>query len=115
MIPSGIIKSTAEVLDHHLGAFAEGLDSLLSDYHPDSVLITADATYRGSTEIRGFFAAFISGAKPQFWEAFRIERREVVGPIAYITWSARPMVTLATDTLLVRDGKIATQTFAVLG
>jgi hypothetical protein len=35
----------------------------------------------------------------------------IEGEIAYLTWSAEPFVRLATDTLLVRDGKIVAQTF----
>ena len=86
----------------------------MSDYHSDAVLITADASYRGLAEIHGFFDSFISGATPEFWGAFRIERREVVGDVAYITWSALPSVKLATDTLVIVDGKVSTQTFTVV-
>ena len=111
----GAARSAADVLDHHLGAFAQGIDAILSDYHPRAVLITADATYQDLTEIRGFFDAFVSSATPEFWSAFRIERREVVGDVAYITWSSRPAIALATDTLVVAQGQIVTQTFTLLG
>jgi hypothetical protein len=42
-------------------------------------------------------------------------RAEVVGEVAYIVWNTVNQgadVTLGTDTFLVRDGKIAVQTFA---
>ncbi|WP_267884222.1 hypothetical protein [Paracidovorax citrulli] len=34
-----------------------------------------------------------------------------VGEVAYLVWEAKPFVPMATDTLYVRDGKIAVQTF----
>lgn len=103
--------SAQATLDHHLGAFAKGLDELLLDYNEESVLVALDKTFRGTGEIRGFFKAFIEGADPKFWEAFRIQKIEVHGAIAYLAWEATPWVPLATDTLYVKDGKIAVQTF----
>ncbi|TLU74000.1 nuclear transport factor 2 family protein [Lichenicoccus roseus] len=107
-------RTAAEVLDHHLGAFAEGVDAVLSDYTPDAVLITPEATYHGATAIWRFFDQFIARGTPAFWSAFTIERREVVGDVAYITWSAHPAVTLATDTFVVVAGKIVVQTYTPL-
>ena len=43
--------------------------------------------------------------------AFKIASRSVHGEIAYLVWSSRPSVPMATDTLLVRNGKILVQTF----
>ena len=37
---------------------------------------------------------------------------EVVGEIGYLMWDARPFIMLGTDTFLIRDGKIAVQTYA---
>ncbi|WP_326534606.1 nuclear transport factor 2 family protein [Pseudorhodoferax sp.] len=113
-MPSAIASpdlSTQRTLDHHLGAFAQGLDALLRDYDDTSVLVTPDRTYAGTAEIRAFFQAFIEGADPKFWQAFRIIRNSVHGEVAYLVWEARPWVTLATDTLHVQGGRIAVQTF----
>ena len=47
--------------------------------------------------------------------SFSMLQQLVEGEIAYIVWSAesqRYRVPLATDTYLIRDGKIVTQTFA---
>jgi hypothetical protein len=44
-----------------------------------------------------------------------MDRTEVVGEIAYIVWHSVNQgadVTLGTDTFVIRDGKIAVQTFA---
>jgi hypothetical protein len=103
--------ATKQVLDHHLGAFAHGLDEILKDYDDSSTLITPDKTFRGRGEITGFFKAFLDGADPAFWPAFKITSLSTAGEVAYLAWEAKPWVTLATDTLFVKDGKIAVQTF----
>jgi hypothetical protein len=105
---------TKRILDHHLGAFAQGLDELLRDYDDTSVLVTPDKTYTGTAEIRAFFQAFIEGADPKFWEAFKILKSTVHGEVAYLVWEAKPWVTLATDTLHVQEGHIVVQTFTPL-
>ncbi|MBN8749975.1 Uncharacterised protein [Xylophilus ampelinus] len=108
-------RSAAEVLDSHLGAFAKGLDALLADYDDASVLITPDRTWRGLSEIGTFFGDFLSGATAQFWAAFELRAKVVEPGVAYITWAAPPAVRLATDTLVVRDGRVAVQTFTAFG
>ena len=105
------VESTQAVLQHHLQAFGEGIDSIMTDYTENSVVITADATYRGLDEIRDFFTAFEAGLPEGFWEAFRMNRQEVV-EVAYILWDALPWIELGTDTFVVREGKIGIQTFA---
>ncbi|WP_413205988.1 nuclear transport factor 2 family protein [Rhodospirillum sp. A1_3_36] len=104
-------ERTEEVFNHHLGAFAEGLDAIMADYTEESVLMTPMDTLRGLDAIRGFFKAFLDGATPEFWAAFKVNVQVVEGEIAYLVWSSLPSVPLATDTLFVRDGKIAVQTF----
>lgn len=104
-------EATKQILDHHLGAFAHGLDEILKDYDDNSALVTPDKTFRGRDEITGFFRAFLEGADPAFWPAFKITSMSTEGEVAYLAWEAKPWVTLATDTLFVKDGKIAVQTF----
>lgn len=103
--------ATNAVFAHHLGAFAQGIEALMADYTADSVLITPDAEYRGLAPIRAFFQAFLDQATPAFWQSFAVQLQWVDGPVAYLVWHARPTITLATDTLYVRDGKILVQTF----
>jgi hypothetical protein len=114
MKTSNRIASTLEVFDHHLQAFAQGLDALVSDYTEASSLVLQDRTLTGLAGIRQFFDGFLAGVQPGFWEAFRIVRKEVSGEVAYLVWEARPFVGLATDTLLVREGKIHVQTFTAM-
>ena len=106
--------STETTIARHLQAISQGVDALLRDYTEDSVLFTADGTLHGLGPIRGFFEAFLASAPPGLLEAFRIVRQDVHGETAFLIWKAEPFVTLATDTFLVRDGKILAQTFAML-
>jgi ketosteroid isomerase-like protein len=108
------IASTQEVFDHHLQAFSAGIDALVSDYTEDSAIVLADRTVQGLAGIRQFFADFLAGARPAFWESFSIRRATVEGDVAYLLWEAKPFVAMATDTLLVRNGKILLQTYTVL-
>ena len=108
--------STEAVLNHHLEAFSAGdVDEAMKDYTEDSVFIMPDATLKGLDGIRAAFSELFGGLfKPGTYE-FTMGRVEVVGEVAYIVWSTVNQgadVTLGTDTFVVRDGKIAVQTFA---
>ena len=104
-------QDTKKAFEHHLGAFAKGLDELMLDYDQSSVLITPDKTYAGLAGIRSFFKAFIDGVDPKFWDAFKIVNSTVRGEVAYLVWEAKPWVPLATDTFMVKIDKISVQTF----
>ena len=108
---AAVEDATLRGFAHHLGAFSDGIEAVLSDYTERSVLLTPAATHRGLQSIREFFEAFLKGASPEFWDAFKLGTQAVEGDIAYLTWSADPFVPMATDTLLVRDSKILVQTF----
>jgi hypothetical protein len=102
--------STEAVIQNHLRSARIGVDALLEDYTADSVLVTHDATYRGPGQIREFFTALLASLPAGFFETMKLHRQEVVGELAYILWSREP-ITRATDTFVVRDGKILFQTF----
>jgi len=103
---------TEAVLNHHLRSFDEGIDSILKDYTEGSVVVTPEATFRGINEIRGFFESFVAGLPAGIWNSFTMRRQVVVGEVAYILWEAKPWFPLGTDTFVVKEGKIAFQTFA---
>lgn len=107
--------STQQILEHHLKCFGEGdLEGILGDYTETSVLFTPDGILRGSGEMRGLFEAFFAEfAKPG--ASFEMKKQLVDGETAYIVWSAETadnVYELATDTFVVRDGKIVAQTLA---
>jgi hypothetical protein len=103
--------STETVLQNHLRAARIGVDAIMRDYSDHSVLVTHGATYRGLAEIRDFFAALFKQLPTGFFDAIRLNRQEIVGEVAYILWEKEPLITQATDTFLVRNGKILVQTF----
>jgi len=109
------MNSTSDVLDNHLKCFGRrDLEGILSDYAPDAVLFTADGPLRGPEGIRPLFEAMLEEfGKPG--ASFSLNRRFVDGDHAYILWSAETadnVYELCTDTFVVRDGKIAVQSFA---
>ncbi len=114
---AGEVKmSSQEVLNHHLQAFSAGdVDAIIQDYSEQSVLIVPEATLTGLDAIRAAFTDFFSGLfKPGTYD-FTMDRMEVIDDVAYIVWHSSNQgadVLLGTDTLVVRDGKIAIQTFA---
>lgn len=108
---SKTISITEQVFHHHLGAFAQGIDELMKDYTDNSVIITPTATHTGLGQIRAFFEAFLASATPEFWAAFQVTGQTVKDEVAYLTWSAAPFIPMATDTLVIRNARIAIQTF----
>ncbi len=103
--------STESVLQNHLRAATVGVEAVMQDYTDDSVLITHDATYRGLVEIRRFFTALFRELPAGFFDAMKMIRQEIAGEVAYILWERRPIISQATDTFVVRNGKILFQTF----
>lgn len=106
---------TSEVLDHHLKSFADlNVDGLLSDYSPDAVLFVPTGPLRGPRAIKPLFESLVSEfAKPG--SAFTLQLRFIDGHHAYIVWSAETagnFYEFATDTFVVRNGKIVAQSFA---
>ena len=103
--------STEAVVRNHLRAATIGVDAILEDYTEESVLVTHDATYYGPGEIRRFFTALFGSLPTGFFETMKLIREEFVGELAYILWERKPIISQATDTFVVRDGKILFQTF----
>lgn len=108
------MKTTQEVLDDHLAAFGGGdMDKILEDYDDTSVIITPDQTYRGLDEIPGFFEGLFADFGQEGAEA-SIDLQKVEGDIAYITWHGDTpdnVYEFCTDTFVVEDGIITTQTY----
>lgn len=109
------MPTTDEVVDRHMKYFEErDLDGVLSDYSSDAVLFTPGRPLKGLGEITPFFQAFLAEfAKPG--ASFSMRERSADGDYAYILWSAESAdnsYELATDTFVVRNGKIVAQSFA---
>lgn len=107
--------TTQQVLEHHLKSFGGGdLEGVLQDYTEESVLFTQKGLLRGPGEIRVLFESLIAEfGKPG--SSFEMKTQIVDGEAAYIVWSAETAdnaYELATDTFIVRNGKIVIQSLA---
>ena len=106
---------TKKVLDHHLQTFqGNDLDGVMADYTEESILITPDRTYKGLAEIRENFVQAYQ-ALPTNGTTMTVTKSVVNRDVAYIVWKAvTPTLEFkyATDTFIVVDGKIVTQTYA---
>jgi ketosteroid isomerase-like protein len=106
---------TQTVLDHHLQAFGAGdLEAVLADYTDESVFISPRGAIVGAEALRPAYESLFSGLfEPGTYEFF-IDVMTVEGEVAYIAWHATCAsadIPFATDTFVVRGGKIAVQTF----
>ena len=106
--------ATKDVLDNHLKCFGEGdLKGILSDYARGAVLFTPNGPLKGVDSIRPLFEQLIAEfGKPG--ATFSMKLQSVEGDYAYILWAAETadnVYEVATDTFVVRDGKIIAQSF----
>lgn len=106
---------TETVVRNHLKAFLEqkGVDAILSDYDENARFISEARVYEGKQEIHGFFTDFIGSLPAGAIGRFSLRSMRVDGNIAYITWSVGTEIPLGTDTFVVGNGKIVSQTFAM--
>ena len=109
--------STKHVLDHHLTAFLAGdLDETMADYTDASLFISPNGVARGRDEIQAVFTRLFGGLFAPGTYEFTMDMEHVEGEVAYVLWHAdcaTAKVVLATDTFVIRDGAIVTQTVAV--
>ncbi len=106
---------TDSVVRNHLQAFVEqqGVDSIVRDYDDAAQFHTEAKIYHGKQEIHGFFVDFINGLPAGGIGRFELRSLQVEGNVGYITWSVGSEIPLGTDTFVVEDGKIVSQTFAM--
>jgi ketosteroid isomerase-like protein len=108
------MASTKSVIDNHLKCFGQGdLQGILSDYAPGAVLFAPAGPLRGEDAIRPLFQAMIAEfGKPG--ATFNLKQQFIEADYGYILWTAETadnVYELGTDTFVVRDGKIAAQSF----
>ena len=108
-------STTEEVLKRHVKCFFEGdLEGIVSDYSAGAVLFTPSGPLKGHGPIREFFRALIKEFG-QPGTTFSMQHQSIDGEFAYSLWSAETAdnrYEMATDTQVVRDGKIVAQSFA---
>ncbi len=109
------MPTTNAVLNQHLKCFYENdLEGVLADYSSDAVLFIPGNPIKGRDAIKPFFQALLSEfAKPG--ASFSMREQCVEGDYAFILWNAETAdnsYEAATDTFVVRNGKIVAQFFA---
>lgn len=110
---SSTSQQTEQTLHNHLQAAEQGdVDAIVADYAEDAVIFTPDGILRGRDEIRSLFEELVADFPPG--STVEMKQQIVDGELAYLVWagaSEKLDIPLATDTLIVRDGKIVMQTF----
>ncbi|HET6208530.1 MAG TPA: nuclear transport factor 2 family protein [Terracidiphilus sp.] len=109
------MPTTNDVLDQHLKSFGENdLEGVLADYAADAVLFVPGGPLKSHEARKTFFETLlVEFAKPG--ASFSMHEQRIDGEYAYIRWGAETAdnsYEAATDTFVVRDGKIVAQSFA---
>jgi ketosteroid isomerase-like protein len=108
------MPTTREILDHHLNAFfSYDVSGVLSDYGNDIVFFTADGPLNGVDAVRPLFETLIAEFR-QPGSRFNMQQYFVAGNHGYILWNAETpanVYEMATDTFVVRDGRIVAQSY----
>ncbi|OCY33925.1 hypothetical protein BFR75_03720 [Acinetobacter pittii] len=104
---------TLDVLERHLNAFRLGdVDLTLQDYAADAIIINGTGEIiRGTSQIHETFISVFRDYFPEGARNIEIDEKTICGEVAYIRWRTTN-TKLATDTIIVRNGKIVAQTFA---
>ena len=107
--------ATETVVRNHLQAFLEqqGIAAMVKDYDEDAHFYSEARIYRGKHEIHGFFRDFLASLPADAINKFTLTSLQVARDVAYITWCVGDDIPLGTDTFVVNNGKIVSQTFAM--
>jgi ketosteroid isomerase-like protein len=108
-------ESTESVVRRHWAAYCRGdVPALMADYAEDAVLITPlTGVVRGRAGIEAVLQSVFSSAFPPASSRFALEGELIDGEMALLRWSVEtPQLRTrgATDTIVVRDGRIVGQT-----
>ena len=102
--------STQSVIEHHIQALAEGnLDEIMADYSVDCVFIANDNCIVGTDGIRTVFQGAVANG------GFAVTMQHAIyhDEAAYITWTVPGVISLGTDTFIVKGDAIVLQTNAM--
>ncbi len=108
---------TTTVIKRHLDALMNrDLDRLMEDYAEDAFFLSnmAPVAIRGLAALRAFWAQAFLVFTPEVLSSLKFTQQEIEGDVAFILWSAGPVIPFGSDTFVVRGGKIVAQTGAVL-
>ena len=108
-------ESTEAVFNHHLQAvMAHDLPAILDDYAEDGVIFTQQGPVRGKAAIEANYTDFVLPMlTEEFFQRMKILRQDIVGDTAYLVWQVEGIAELGVDVFVIRNGKIASQAFAM--
>lgn len=109
------MSTTSDVVDQHMTSFyKQDLEGVVADYASNAILFIPGGPLKGLAAIKKFFKAFlVEFSKPG--SKFSMQAQHADGDYAYILWNAETAdntYEAATDTFIVRNGKIVAQSFA---
>jgi predicted SnoaL-like aldol condensation-catalyzing enzyme len=106
---------TESVVRNHLQTFLEqkGIAAILDDYDENARFHSEARVYHGKQEIYDFFVGLMRSLPAGATDHFSLRSLRIDGNLAYITWSIGSDIPLGTDTFVVDNGKIVSQTFAM--
>ncbi len=103
----------ARLLDHHVNSLLNGnVAEILSDYSESSLVYTPEGPVQGLKNLENLFVGFLATVPSAVLQKLKILRQDIFDGTAYILWQAGDEIPLGTDTYIIRDGKIAVQSFA---
>ena len=106
-------KQVEAVMWHHINAVGSGnLEEILKDYTEESLIVSPEKTFQGLANLPSFFTSWIKRVPPGAGDSFKITHQHIVGDVAYIVWMMGDFAPFATDTYIIRDGKIVIHSFA---
>lgn len=109
-------KTPEQVLSHHMDALLKGdVEAVMQDYADDAVLITQNGIIKGTEALTKNFSTPSKILTPD--TKLEIIDKKCVGNIAFIVWKAENdnfNVPIASDTFVIENGKILSQTFVIL-
>ncbi len=104
------------VLDDHLEAFLSGnINRILLNYTEESTVIVPDQIIKGLDNIRKLFEQLLDLIPPA--SDLQLIHKVVDDNVCYIIWSAtseKISIPFASDTFVIENGKIKTQTMAFI-
>jgi hypothetical protein len=103
------------VLRNHVDAFLRNdLDALMADFARNAVLVEPGGIHEGRERIRAFYRGLMRQF-PTGASTIALDHKAFHGDLVYFLWHGKSPsleVKFASDTLLLRGGRIAVQTFA---
>lgn len=107
--------SIQDVLNHHMTCVSRSdVDGIMEDYTDSSILFSPDGPLQGMAAIRQFFVTLTTEMMPAGTNFVSV-RHDAVGDTVFLLWHAESNTMkfhLGAETLVIREGKIVTHSFA---